>query len=73
MAVLYTGFILLRTLIEGVDVPGYASLLIAILFLGSLQLIGIGLLGEYVGRVYMEAKQRPTYLVRRVHTHTNEH
>jgi polyisoprenyl-phosphate glycosyltransferase len=69
MAVLYAGF----TLIEGVDVPGYASLLIAILFLGSLQLIGIGLLGEYVGRVYMETKQRPTYLVRRVHTHTNEH
>jgi polyisoprenyl-phosphate glycosyltransferase len=73
MALLYAGFILLRTLIEGVDVPGYASLLIAILFLGSLQLIGIGLLGEYVGRIYMEAKQRPTYLVRRVHTHTNEH
>lgn len=73
MALLYAGFILLRTLIEGVDLPGYASLLIAILFLGSLQLIGIGLLGEYVGRIYMEAKQRPMYLVRRMHTHTNEH
>ena len=72
MALFYAGFILLRTLIEGVDVPGYASLLVAILFLGSLQLIGIGLLGEYVGRIYMEAKQRPMYLVRRVHTHTNE-
>lgn len=72
MALCYAGFILLRTLIEGVDVPGYASLLVAILFLGSLQLIGIGLLGEYVGRIYIEAKQRPMYLVRRVHAHTNE-
>ena len=68
----YAGFILLRTLIEGIDVPGYASLLIAILFLGSLQLIGIGLLGEYVGRTYMETKQRPMYLIRRVHAQTRE-
>ncbi len=73
IALFYAGFILMRTMIEGVDVPGYASLLIAILFLGSLQLIGIGLLGEYVGRIYIEAKQRPMYLIRRVHTHANEH
>jgi glycosyltransferase involved in cell wall biosynthesis len=63
----YAGFIVLRTLIQGVDVPGYASLLVAVLFLGSLQLIGIGLLGEYVGRIYMETKQRPRYLVRKIH------
>jgi len=68
----YAGFILLRTLIEGNDVPGYASLLVAILFLGSLQLIGIGLLGAYVGRTYMETKQRPMYLIRRVHGQTRE-
>ena len=71
IALLYAGYILLRTLIEGVDVPGYASLLVAVLFLGSLQLIGIGLLGEYVGRIYMEAKQRPRYLVRRLHKAAN--
>jgi polyisoprenyl-phosphate glycosyltransferase len=64
---LYACYILMRTLILGIEVPGYASLLVAILFLGSLQLIGIGLLGEYVGRIYMETKQRPRYLVRRVH------
>lgn len=64
---LYASYILMRTLIRGIDVPGYASLLVAILFLGSLQLIGIGLLGEYVGRIYMETKQRPRYLVRRLH------
>ena len=63
----YAVYIVLRTLIRGVDVPGYASLLVAILFLGSLQLISIGVLGEYIGRIYMETKQRPTYIVRRRH------
>lgn len=60
----YASYVVVRTLIHGVVVPGYASLLVAVLFLGSLQLIGIGVLGEYVGRIYMESKQRPTYLVR---------
>jgi polyisoprenyl-phosphate glycosyltransferase len=67
----YAGFIVLRTLVQGIDVPGYASLLVAILFLGSLQLIGIGLLGEYVGRIYMETKQRPRYLIRKLHQNPN--
>jgi len=60
---LYGSFIVLRTLILGVDVPGYASLLTTILFLGGIQLIGIGVLGEYVGRMYMESKRRPSYIV----------
>lgn len=63
----YGLFIVLRTLIHGVDVPGYASLLVSILFFGSLQLMGLGMLGEYVGRIYMESKHRPTYLVRKVY------
>jgi polyisoprenyl-phosphate glycosyltransferase len=63
----YGLFIVLRTLIQGVDVPGYASLLVSILFFGSLQLMGLGMLGEYVGRIYMESKRRPTYLVRKVY------
>ncbi len=61
----YALFIILRTLILGVDVPGYASLLVAVLFLGSLQLLSVGLLGEYIGRVYLESKRRPVYIVRR--------
>jgi glycosyltransferase involved in cell wall biosynthesis len=65
----YGLFIVLRTLIQGVDVPGYASLLVSILFFGSLQLMGLGMLGEYVGRIYMESKRRPTYLVRKVYHH----
>lgn len=60
-------FIVLRTLISGVDLPGYASLMVAVTFLGGLQLIGIGVLGEYLGRTYIESKRRPVYLVRRVY------
>ena len=64
---LYAAIIIARTLIFGVDVPGYASLLVAILFFGSLQLISVGVLGEYIGRIYMETKNRPIYLVRKRH------
>ena len=60
------GWIALRTLIWGVDLPGYASLLVAVLFLGGLQLIGIGMIGEYLGRAFMESKRRPAYLIRNV-------
>ena len=59
----YGAYIVLRTLINGIDLPGYASLLTIILFLGGIQLIGIGILGEYVGRMYMETKRRPLYIV----------
>jgi glycosyltransferase involved in cell wall biosynthesis len=68
----YAVFIILRTLIHGVDIPGYASLLVAILFFGSLQLISVGMLGEYMGRIYMETKQRPIYLVRKHYKANNE-
>ena len=60
----YALFLVLRTLVFGVDVPGYASLMVAILFLGGVQLITLGVLGEYLGRVYEEVKGRPLYLIR---------
>jgi len=68
----YAFFIVVRTAIKGVSVPGYASLFVAVLFFGSLQLIGIGVLGEYIGRIYMESKARPTYLVRRCYEARSE-
>lgn len=53
-----------RTLLLGRDLPGYASLITVVLFLGGVQLIGLGVLGEYIGRLYGEAKQRPVYIIR---------
>ena len=65
-AFVYASYIFIQTLVFGVDTPGYASLMIAILFLGGVQLIGIGVLGEYLGRVYSEVKARPNYIIRQV-------
>lgn len=62
-AVLYTVVILLRTMIWGSDVPGYASLMVVVLAMGAVQLISLGIIGEYLGRLYVESKQRPIYLI----------
>lgn len=63
LSVLYGGFLAVRTAIFGIDVPGYASLIVSVLFLSGIQLISLGVLGEYVGRIFTEVKQRPLYLV----------
>ena len=60
----YALVVIVRTLVLGVDVPGYASLMVAVLFLGGLQLLSLGVLGEYVGRILVESKRRPLYVVR---------
>ncbi|MGV2290635.1 glycosyltransferase [Trinickia sp. YCB016] len=65
LAFVYGGFIVGRTLLFGNPVPGYASLLSVLLFMGGIQLVGIGVVGEYIGRIYYETKERPVYLVRR--------
>ena len=51
-------------LILGVDVPGYASTLVLLLFFSGLNMIGLGILGEYVGRIFTEVKRRPLYLIK---------
>jgi glycosyltransferase involved in cell wall biosynthesis len=65
LSFLYGLVIVAKTMIFGIDVPGYASLLVSVLFLGGIQLLGIGIIGQYLGRVYAEIKQRPIYIVRR--------
>ena len=63
----YAAIIIFRVLYYGVDAPGYASMMTVILFFGGLQLTGIGLLGEYLGRNYFESKRRPSYIIRKIH------
>lgn len=60
----YGGWMIVDKMIWGNPVPGYPSLLVSILFLGGIQLIGIGVLGEYIGRIYTESKKRPKYLLK---------
>ncbi|HCG40171.1 MAG TPA: glycosyltransferase [Pseudomonas sp.] len=66
-SVLFAVFIGIKVFVSGVDVPGYASLMVAVSFLGGLQLMGIGVIGEYLGRTYIESKRRPVYFVRQIY------
>lgn len=63
IACLFGAFIFMRTFVMGVDVPGYASIMLVIIIMGSLNLMSLGLMGEYISRLFIEIKQRPIYLV----------
>ncbi|MBI4182917.1 MAG: glycosyltransferase family 2 protein [Proteobacteria bacterium] len=64
IAFVYIVFRLLRSLVHGIDVPGYESIIISILFLGGIQLLSLGIIGDYLGRVFNEVKGRPLFIVR---------
>jgi glycosyltransferase involved in cell wall biosynthesis len=65
-AVLYLLWVILEKLIWGIDVPGYATIIVLILLLGSMQLFCIGIIGEYVGRTFEQSKNRPIYVAKEV-------
>ena len=66
-AFLYAAVLIGRTMVYGVDVPGYASLMVVVLLFGGINLLTLGIIGEYLGRIYTEVKARPLYLVRDLH------
>jgi hypothetical protein len=67
LALLYIVIRLIRVAVWGIDVPGYESIIVAVLFFGGIQLLSLGILGTYLGRVFEEVKQRPPYVIRRVY------
>jgi polyisoprenyl-phosphate glycosyltransferase len=71
IAFLYGAFIIGRTFVMGRDLPGYASLIVVILFLGGVELIAMGVIGEYIGRIFIETKGRPLYCVQDLLTSRN--
>jgi len=62
LAIIYILAVVIRTLIRGIDVPGYVTTLVAVLFLGGIILLSVGVLGDYIGRIFMESKKRPLYI-----------
>ena len=69
IAFLYLVYVVFEKLIAGIDIPGYATIVVLILFLGSIQLFCIGIIGEYVGRTFEQSKQRPVYIPREILTY----
>lgn len=67
ISLVYAIYFLTKTLIFGADLPGFPSIIVAVMFLGGVQLLSIGILGEYIARIFTEVKQRPKYIVEKMH------
>ena len=72
VAFLYLVAVILEKLFTGIDIPGYATIVVLILFLGSMQLFCIGIIGEYVGRTFEQSKNRPVYIPREILTYSED-
>lgn len=68
LSLFYSLFIIIKYILLGNDIPGYSSLIASITFLAGVQLIGIGVLGEYIGRIYIETKHRPLFIIKKRET-----
>ena len=71
-AIVYLLIVIAEKLIWGIDIPGYATIIVLILFFGSMQLFGIGIIGEYVGRTFEQSKNRPIYIAKEVLDYENK-
>lgn len=67
IAMIYAVYFLTYTLVHGTDLPGFPSIIVAVMFLGGIQLLSVGILGEYIARIFTEVKQRPKYLIAKKH------
>ncbi|MEX1117405.1 MAG: glycosyltransferase, partial [Terrimicrobiaceae bacterium] len=63
LSLLFAGYVALATIVHGQPVAGWSSLMVAILFVGSLQLFVLGIIGEYLGRLFLQNKGRPLFLI----------
>jgi len=63
-SMVYIAWVLLEYVYWGIDVPGYATLVVSIMFFSGIQLLALGIMSEYVGRIYDEVKRRPLYVIR---------
>ncbi len=71
-SLIYLIVVMIQKLAWGIDVPGYATIIVLILFLGGMQLFCLGLIGEYVGKTFEQSKSRPVYIAKEVLTHQDE-
>ena len=71
-AFLYLIAVVLQKLIAGIDVPGYATIIALILLLGGIQLVCIGIIGEYVGRTFEQSKNRPIYISKEIRSYEDK-